>query len=244
MTGKDAIPVDFADCDKQRGLSPAGVEASREMGEAFRLLKIPVGRVLASPYCRTRETARLAFGRVEQEAELLVGPRESGWTMEKAGEALKRLAAVPPAANVNTVLVAHVFNAMHAFGIRLEEGEALVVKPDGNGGVRVVGRVTATQWGDLTRDYLTFGERVFEMAAQGQGASSGHGPAVAGSTTYRDSTAVRAIVSERSDSRNSGRCHRGCDESPDSRDPLGCTPRAADLNRFGRSAAADDARRP
>lgn len=181
VRGNDATPLEFGRCDKQRNLSAAGIELSREMGESFRLLRIPVGRVLASPYCRTRETARLAFGRVEDERTLLVGQAETGWTMQDAGAALRRMAAIAPEPGTNTVLVAHIFNPLHAFQVRLEEGEALVMRPDGQGGARVVGRITAVQWGDLTRDYLTHGDKVFEMSAHDHG---GDTPARPGHDTH------------------------------------------------------------
>src|SRR5205823_3745128 len=49
----------------QRNLSPKGREDARAIGRAFHDLGIPVGRVLASPMCRTEETARLIFGQSE-----------------------------------------------------------------------------------------------------------------------------------------------------------------------------------
>ncbi len=32
------------------------------------------------------------------------------------------------------------------------EGEAIVLKPDGKSGVKVVGRILSSQWGDIVRD--------------------------------------------------------------------------------------------
>ena len=49
-------------CDGEMRLSMAGQRQAEEVGKAFRKRKIPVGNVLASPYCRTMETARVAFG--------------------------------------------------------------------------------------------------------------------------------------------------------------------------------------
>src|SRR5262245_60622721 len=51
------------DCDHQRPLTDKGRAEAREIGAAFRDLKIPVERVLASPRCRTMETAMIAFGK-------------------------------------------------------------------------------------------------------------------------------------------------------------------------------------
>ena len=109
--GADRQPFDFGDCARQRNLSVAGRAASTEMGEAIRLLKIPVGKVLASPYCRTIDTARLAFGRAEAQDWLVPMDPGKGWTMAKSGEALKAFAAASQVSGVNNVVVAHIFNA-------------------------------------------------------------------------------------------------------------------------------------
>src|SRR5438105_4912691 len=53
----------YEDCARQRNLTEKGREEARQIGAAIRRLGIPVGEVLASPFCRTRETAQLMFGR-------------------------------------------------------------------------------------------------------------------------------------------------------------------------------------
>jgi broad specificity phosphatase PhoE len=53
------------DCATQRNLSAEGRAHARRIGEAFRKMQIPVGRVLSSPWCRCVETAKLAFGGAE-----------------------------------------------------------------------------------------------------------------------------------------------------------------------------------
>ena len=62
---------DLRDCSRQRNLSAQGRRQARTIGISFRRLGIPVGRVLASPYCRTRQTARLAFGRASPSPDLI-----------------------------------------------------------------------------------------------------------------------------------------------------------------------------
>jgi hypothetical protein len=51
---------DWLSCDprRMRQLSPQGRLGAGRTGEAIRALGIPVGRVYASPYCRTMDTAR------------------------------------------------------------------------------------------------------------------------------------------------------------------------------------------
>lgn len=46
-------------------LSAEGRAEAQLLGDIFALAAVPVGRVLASPTCRTLETAELAFGRVD-----------------------------------------------------------------------------------------------------------------------------------------------------------------------------------
>lgn len=50
------------DCATQRNLDDQGRAEARRLGELFRSRAIQVGAVLSSQWCRTRETARLAFG--------------------------------------------------------------------------------------------------------------------------------------------------------------------------------------
>jgi hypothetical protein len=72
---------------------------------------------------------------------------------DRAGEegaAWLRAAAtkVPPGAG-NALLVTHAPNVMAAFaadGQGMEDGEALVIKPDGSGGFAVVGRLRIEEW--------------------------------------------------------------------------------------------------
>ncbi|MCC6198331.1 MAG: histidine phosphatase family protein, partial [Burkholderiales bacterium] len=58
----DQAMTSYEDCASQRNLTDAGRTEARAIGAALRELKIPVGPVLASPYCRTMESGRLAFG--------------------------------------------------------------------------------------------------------------------------------------------------------------------------------------
>ncbi len=61
--GGDPPGFRLDDCRTQRNLSEAGREQARRIGEALRqrLGAVTVGAVWASPWCRTLETARLAF---------------------------------------------------------------------------------------------------------------------------------------------------------------------------------------
>ncbi len=52
----------LGDCSTQRNLSPEGREQAQRIGRAFAQAGIRFDEVRASQWCRTRETARLAFG--------------------------------------------------------------------------------------------------------------------------------------------------------------------------------------
>ena len=67
----DQDPVVVADCATQRNLSAQGRADARAIGRGVRRLELRIGKVLASPFCRTLETARIAFGRATVNLALL-----------------------------------------------------------------------------------------------------------------------------------------------------------------------------
>lgn len=144
--------VDLARCDTQRNLNDDGRAQSRNIGSQFRRLRIPLGEVLSSEFCRCRETAQLAFGRHAVEP-LLTGvsrSAESAGRRKEATVALKRMLATSPAAGVNTVLVSHGFNLWDAEGFHLgTQGEAAIYRPDGAGGYVLLARLLPAEWAEL-----------------------------------------------------------------------------------------------
>src|SRR4029079_2902363 len=65
------------DCSTQRNLSDEGRRHARAVGAALRKHKVPVDRVLTSPWCRCIETARLVLcdsGEVCPKRDKLVCP--------------------------------------------------------------------------------------------------------------------------------------------------------------------------
>jgi virginiamycin B lyase len=144
---------DLRDCTRQRNLNAEGRRQSRMIGSAVRRLAIPVGDVLASPYCRTRDTARLAFGRLRASSALLSARYLASPSARARQPArLRRLLAAPPRRRTNTVLVSHAFAIDDATGVSLAEGEAAVVAPAGaTRAFRVVATVEADEWTRLAR---------------------------------------------------------------------------------------------
>ncbi|HSD54870.1 MAG TPA: histidine phosphatase family protein [Burkholderiales bacterium] len=101
----DAQMTSFEDCSRQRNLTDRGRQDARAIGTALRALGIPIGKVHASPYCRTVETAVLAFGRAEKTQAVRGGPAQP--ESPERYDPLRKLLAQRPAQNVNDVIVSH-----------------------------------------------------------------------------------------------------------------------------------------
>ena len=143
----DVDKQNLENCQAQRNLSEQGRQQAAAIGQALRQLQIPVATVLASPYCRTLETARLAFDSAEPSADLIseLSDDASGGR-ERLTAALRGLLASPPEPGTNTVLVTRTLNIQSAVGLDIEEGEAIVTSPNGAGGFTIVARVLAEGW--------------------------------------------------------------------------------------------------
>lgn len=137
---------DFDDCANQRNLTDAGRLQAKRIGEAWRMLSLPVDRVLASPYCRTREVAQLMFGRHERALEVRGGPGTAGDPVRY--QPLSRLLETLPKAGTNNVISSHgnPYQALHPGTGYLREGEAAIIRPLPGGGHEVVGRLAWDEW--------------------------------------------------------------------------------------------------
>jgi len=137
----------YEDCADQRNLIDQGRADARAAGAAIRALKIPVERVLASPFCRTVETAQLLFGRAEKLQEVRGGPalsRESDRYAE-----LRKILSTPVRPGTNLVVVSHGNPFFSLAGPPyLAEGEAAVVEPLGRD-FRIFARVRIDGWDAL-----------------------------------------------------------------------------------------------
>lgn len=146
----DRDPVDLKDCRTQRNLSAEGRRDARRIGQGARRLQLRIGAVLSSPFCRTLETAKLAFGRATVSSALLntiTADHDAVW-QRQIRAARRLLGAKPPAGRV-TVLVTHGSVVGDATGLTLEEGETLVFRPFGGARFRLVGRILPRAWSAL-----------------------------------------------------------------------------------------------
>lgn len=152
----DTDPLNPKNVAAQRQLNDKGRALAREIGDALRKLKIPVGQVHTSVFQRAVDTGTLlGFGDVTPtldvtEGGLVVSPNENN----RRTQALRKLAGAMPPAGTNAVIVTHKPNIMDAFGkdwFDVREGEASVFKPDGSGGHKLVVRVQADEWSKLAQ---------------------------------------------------------------------------------------------
>ena len=124
----------FSQCEGQRNLSRQGRQDATQLGQAFTRLGIPVGQVRTSPFCRCKDTARLAFGRFEIDQQLLFSFGLSKVQRTQASSYLATILAQLPEVGTNTVLVSHSANLDGATGIWPEvEGGVYIFQPQPEG---------------------------------------------------------------------------------------------------------------
>ncbi|MGV8990141.1 MAG: histidine phosphatase family protein [Thiobacillus sp.] len=129
-----------ATCTQERNLSQQGKADADRVGKAFETRAIPLGEVMSSPYCRTQDTARHAFGHATS-AEFLslseaLTPAEAA---RNTAEAMKRIGEYDGAANL--VMVTHEPNIASISFELVEQGTFLVLKPRGGSEFDVIGKV-------------------------------------------------------------------------------------------------------
>jgi len=137
----------FEDCTNQRNLIDRGRAVARAAAATIRHLGIPVERVLASPFCRTVETAQLLFGRAEKMQEVRGGPSAPADAERYA--ALRRILATPISSGANLAVVSHGNPFYSVAGPPfLAEGEAAVIRPLG-ADFQVIARIPVDRWDAL-----------------------------------------------------------------------------------------------
>jgi broad specificity phosphatase PhoE len=131
----------LAVCSTQRNLSEQGKRDARAIGAAFRKRGIPLGPVWSSRWCRCLDTARLAFGRVEEAPMLDSLFRDSEAAgRAKVREVLARVGSYRDQSNL--VLVTHDVNIRALVGESVAQGDIVVARP-GHERLEVVGRLRA-----------------------------------------------------------------------------------------------------
>ena len=129
------------DCGTQRNLTDAGRHHAKQIGEAMRARGIAVDKVLSSPMCRCLETARLAFGRVDESQPVASSFARSEEMPRQVRE--MRAVAGEKRRGGNVVLVSHGTTILAVTGLSTEPGEMVIVTPQGEGLFELKGKLMA-----------------------------------------------------------------------------------------------------
>ncbi len=125
--GGDPPGMRIGDCSTQRNLDETGRAQARRIGEAFRTQGVEIGAVMTSQWCRTKDTAELAFpGRAREEPAFNSFFNDRSRSAEQTQAALKILAGWKgPGALVVTT---HQVNITALTGVVPGSGDGIVVR--------------------------------------------------------------------------------------------------------------------
>ena len=134
----------YAEGRHTKGLSSENRAQARDVGQTLCDLGASVGRIVSSPGVQARGAAEVAFGRdgVIIDRALVLPPGVPG--MGDLEPSLRRLLSTSPPAGENIVVFASVIDEVDASG-----GEAVILKPAGNGDFQRVGLLSPEQWTGL-----------------------------------------------------------------------------------------------
>jgi phosphohistidine phosphatase SixA len=134
----------LGDSATQRNLSEKGRGEAKRLGERLREQGVRIAKVLTSPFCRTRETATLAFGKGEDWEPLSSFFDRPDLEPKMTERVRKRIGGYSTRRPEGTVvMVTHNVNIAGLTKLSVGAGEIVVVRPDGCCGLKVVGRIPA-----------------------------------------------------------------------------------------------------
>ncbi len=139
--GGDPAGFDINDCKTQRNLDEQGRAQALRIGEGFRKHAIKVDAVLTSQWCRTRETAQIAFPNQQQDAPAFNSfiRNTTDQKLGQTAEARKLLMAWRGAGVL--VVVTHQVNITALTDIYPDSGEGIILHKQGDK-LKVVARLT------------------------------------------------------------------------------------------------------
>jgi phosphohistidine phosphatase SixA len=150
--GRDVPNLNFQNRLTQRNLSEMGRRQAIYYGEILRYLRIPINiPVTASPFCRTLETAQLAFGSGNVQVDpfwvevyRLCGNLPSS-ERQRILNYLRSVLETVPEVGSNQLIVAHSFPEGMGLG-QIPNMGTVIVKPNGIGnGYEVVSKLSLSE---------------------------------------------------------------------------------------------------
>jgi len=132
----------LGECATQRNLVDEGRREAARLGAALRAHKVPVARVLSSPWCRCTETARIVFDSAPVVDDALSNLFDDSSNRQAQVAAFRKLVASAPKEG-NLFLVTHGSTTSAFTGINQGTAEMVIVTPEGGERYRVVGRLAA-----------------------------------------------------------------------------------------------------
>jgi phosphohistidine phosphatase SixA len=136
----------------ERQLDEAGRRGAAAMGKAIRTFRIPVGAVLTSPTYRAIETVKRADFNSPTVVEELGDRGKSMQGVDESQAVWLREKVTARPQSGNTLLVTHQPNLARAFpdwGSTVADGEVVVIRPNGQRGFAIVGRIPIETWPEL-----------------------------------------------------------------------------------------------
>lgn len=144
------VEGDWTSCDPQRmrQLSAEGRALARRVGAAIRRLKIPIGEVIASEYCRTRQTAELMGLATVRATREVINMRVADFVGGRTAviDQTRRVLATPPPTGANTIIVAHGNLMRAATGVYCGEAGAGIFLPRADGKIQLVTQLAPEDW--------------------------------------------------------------------------------------------------
>ena len=146
---RDMNDLNFDECSKQRNLSENGRMEVQLIGRRIHALGIPIGAVSSSPYCRCKDTARLAFGRFNVEPDLRFSISKDEEESRQLGERLYTMMMNSEPGSKNVVFVGHTSNLRDGLGIWPKPEGVLVIFQKQDDGLVYKGMIQPDAWPDM-----------------------------------------------------------------------------------------------
>lgn len=127
------------DCPTQRNLNDKGRAEARQLGTQFRSRKITVGAVMTSQWCRTRDTAHLAFGDAVKDEPAFNSSFLASADISDAQTAQARAVLTRWQGPGVLVVFSHQVNITALTGVYPSSAEGVVVRPAEDGSLTVLG---------------------------------------------------------------------------------------------------------